>query len=105
MKKDFNALVMEICENLPEYAVSFDCLSWDYKKCAFKLEDIEDGEIHNLDKDAFVAGLKLMYKDIEAGKLPGLDLTKADFFDPCCWDDLATDCALQYSIFQELVYG
>jgi hypothetical protein len=105
IKIDEVALLNDLLQNLPEYAESFYCTKFDYKKHIYKLEDREDGKQYTLTLDMAKAGLEKLYKEIAAGKLPGLGLDLTNFADGGYWDAPMIDALLQMSVFGEVIYG
>jgi len=95
----------DILQNLPEYAISFDCTYFDYDRCIYKLTDCEDGAKYTLTREKAHAGLEMMIDKLMAGKLPGLELSSMNWFDPANWDSIDTDCLIQCALLGDVIYG
>lgn len=104
-KEEKEIFVKELLENLPEYAVSFECLNFNYKKCEFKLFDKEDGKEYLLTLPLAVAGFDKLTEQIDAGKFPGLSLPAGYKSDASHWDSYAVDALLQMAVLGEVIYG
>jgi len=98
--------VKELLENLPEYAISFDCERWDYERCTFRLRDLEStGAAYTLTLDMAVKGFDKLCAEIESGKLHFEGLLADYKVDGGQWDSLAVDALLQMSVLGEVIYG
>jgi len=97
--------VKELLENLPEYAVSFDCLRFDYKKCEFLLADQEDGTEYLLTLPKAVEGFDKLTKEIDEGRLHFYGLGPDYKVDGGQWDSGAVDALLQMAVLGEVIYG
>jgi hypothetical protein len=100
-----NQMVRDILENLPEYAISFDCLSFNYKLPAYNLRDQETGSIYTLTLPKAVEGFDKLCTLIDAGKLHFHGLGPDYKVDAGQWDSLVVDALLQMSVLGEVIYG
>jgi len=99
-------LITDVLANLPEYSVSMQCKSWDYRNCVFKFHDYEEEKDYVLDMDKARAGMKVLVQGILDGKYCFYGCkTMAEVLDPCCWDADVVDALVQCSLFGEIVYG
>jgi hypothetical protein len=97
------AFVRELLQNLPEYAMNFRCLAFDYEKCEFTLKEEETRDVHLLNVDKAMLGLLAMLQDalenLDKGCGHLLDLTN-----PGNWDAIMLDALIQYSLLGDVVY-
>ena len=102
-----DALLREVMQNMPEYAVNLDCVNWDYDSCVYSFVDLEDHTKHRVDLPLLRAAFVHMAAALGRGQLKGLLLgaAGADIMDPCLWDADCVDALVQYAIFGEVRYG
>lgn len=102
---DVESFVREVCQNLPEYSLSLDCLRYKYKECEYSFCDNEDGKIHKVDLPKLLVGyakLHELWKNKEVF-FEGVK-TEEDWQDPGQWDAVIVDALIQCSIYGEIIY-
>ena len=99
-------LAKEVYQNFPEYAISLVCTKYKYDDFQFSFYDPEDDKSYNVDLEKASKGVAKLIKEWHNRKcfFSGID-SLDDLKDPCNWDAVVVDSALQYAIFNELVYG
>lgn len=100
-------LAKEVMQNYPEYSAPYlQCSNWKYALGEFTfIEEADDDEpvTHLVTYPIFAKGLELFHLMIECQKWRGIK--PDDFFDAGDWDADTTDCALQFALFGEVIYG
>jgi hypothetical protein len=95
--------VSELLENLPEYSISFEVKSFNYKRNEFELMDYETGKDYVLDLPTAENGFRLLIQKVTNSELPGLGLE--EFWEPGNWDSYSTDALLQCALLGDVIYG
>lgn len=105
VKIDLGPLLNDILQNLPEYAVSFDCERFDYDKHLYVLVDYEDDKRYEMDWNKAMKGLKHVRQEIRDKKLFFTGLDASNYDDAGNWDSISIDAVLQAGVLGEVIYG
>jgi hypothetical protein len=103
------ALSKCLCDNFPEYAISFRCTSWNYDEGTFKFIDDEEGKLYEVTTKDIAKAIPKFFEGLnDKWFFYGVDQPQdgEDVDDiACMFDAIAMDGLLQLAIFNEIIYG
>ena len=107
LTENYTELAHEIMQNYPEYSFCVRCTGWDYDKGVYSFTDDEDGKAYTVTEAQIAEALPKLRALIADKKLffDGLHSGAESFMDPCNWDSISTDAAVQIVLFGEVIYG
>lgn len=99
-------ILKDIFQNLPEYGVySFRCTKYDYDNFIYELYDGEEDKEYTIDLEKAKKGFLLFASDLADKKIHFCGLGVMELLDGSCYDAIALDAVIQYSLFGKLIYG
>lgn len=109
---DVAELTQDVYLSFPQASFCLQCTGWKYgdhgdgSDFLFTFHDEEEDKEYTIDRKKAEKGVARLIELWAHGKchFDGID-SIADMLDPCNWDAIVSDAAVQCSIFNEVIYG
>jgi len=105
-KFNVTELAKEAYQNFPQAAINLPCSEYNYDKFLFSFYEAEEDKIHEVDLEKASNGVANLIEAWSRGECHFCGIDKLDDFrDTGNWDAIVFDAAMQYAIFNDIVYS